>query len=830
MISELTGQVKVVEDILGSFDFGVNLRHLLSGPSGSGKSWVVREIARQWRHSGNAVYVTTGDLLNSKRSYYPFFATPNEFVHRQDSESLKMIMSEGGKSIPGFGHVISATLHTLFQREKTRRRRETLYLSDVEFEILHRIETADGKRPILLIAENFHWWDENSLECLKVLLSTSLWDIYPSLIDLHCIFVVTEDQTAVVPLVVSELLNGMTPTHHSLKHVAEAEFAKILKAFGYSEPLSDKARRFLFAICGGNLHTMRCIAQDLSERRYELRDLSENSSSARLSDVALHGIELRLRQITSSAPPLLHVLRAASVVGLSFSDADVQCVTKLPDAQIVETLKQAQLLSLVERQETNYTFGHEVLRDYFVNWNVEDGYKYNEAYAECLRLTRPGEYAQRAMHLELAGKKEQASELHLITRLQQWRRGTVREESRPKKELLRGESGSLGQYERNIMKAYENYFSHYYEACISDLQRIEDLYSNLLLAERDYLLSLALMKGAGRQKRARACEILSDWRDCQNSEGEQWARLMSSLLIGYIHTDRYDEARRIERELMKYYAGRVQLDQQAEVGINILRRKSNAIHAAEIAAERTLQAADFFGPLSKDGPPHNPVEFFMALSNLSGNLLVSGKFEEAFEYARVAIDVFEKHSLFRLHGVEKPINNFVLASYLSDRVSPAEAARILAGAIELAGEGGDSILVRNNRAVLSALGGDLGWALQEFQALAKQIEDREIEDSFYLYFIRSNLIALLFLSGDKTDAISRWSKLEDAIPFIAEADRVFLIRRHEMQKQAFERIEAGDIEGWHTYLQKNFQNELGRPWQFYGRGFLVSDLQFWSES
>ena len=57
------------------------------------------------------------------------------------------------------GSVITGTAQALSRLQPARQRAKKLYLSEVEQGILFELDRLARKRPVLMIADNLHWWD-----------------------------------------------------------------------------------------------------------------------------------------------------------------------------------------------------------------------------------------------------------------------------------------------------------------------------------------------------------------------------------------------------------------------------------------------------------------------------------------------------------------------------------------------------------------------------------------------------------------------------------------------------------------------------------------------
>jgi hypothetical protein len=142
----------------------------------------------------------------------------------------------------------------------------------------------------------------------------------------------------------------------------------------------------------------------------------------------------------------------------------------------------------------------------------------------------------------------------------------------------------------------------------------------------------------------------------------------------------------------------------------------------------------------------------------------------------------------------------------------------------------DRQLILNNFMVVLALAGHCDEALHIGYKVEREIRDLRKDDAYYRYFVQTNMAGLFHLSGRRSEGEQLWHELETRVPTIPQEDRPYLVERQQLQLDAFAEVATGDAAGWHDYLQRKHPVMLGDGWRFFGRGFLLSDIQFWSES
>src|SRR5580698_1690777 len=143
---------------------------LIEGPPGVGKSWLAKGIGALWERSGGATVVIEGDPLRTDVSLYPFsFAMVGLAKGWGSVVPAIANVAKAGEVLLGTAGLITNTVELLDSVRRRRRGSRAVLLDDQEQQILHELGSLARKRPLLLIADNLHWWDEASLALLAQL-------------------------------------------------------------------------------------------------------------------------------------------------------------------------------------------------------------------------------------------------------------------------------------------------------------------------------------------------------------------------------------------------------------------------------------------------------------------------------------------------------------------------------------------------------------------------------------------------------------------------------------------------------------------------------------
>lgn len=298
------------------------------------------------------------------------------------------------------------------------------------------------------------------------------------------------------------------------------------------------------------------------------------------------------------------------------------------------------------------------------------------------------------------------------------------------------------------------------------------------------------------------------WCDCQ----------MAQLSFLVNSGEDIDIAKHICKELTYYYTTKSYAP-FAQKGIYALKRKWSALYSVEKAVLKTEESVQYF----RCGK--YPSQYLMALNNHAANLIVLGKYAAAMEYLGEAMGAIQ---CFPTVSVNKAylLNNYYLCAVLAEEISPAEAYKKLYYIIEQKDFGDWAIIPKLNCAIYMALAGELSHAEEALRVLEKI--SLKLCDDYYIFYVYANLAAVLYLQGESTKAVSLLQDHCLQPPLLLKAtERVYM---EERVKEWISVMETTEIENPHTfdiYLLDRHPAET--QWSSIGRGFLYSDIQFWSE-
>jgi hypothetical protein len=814
-LEELNGQQAAIDGILARRGTPTKEIVIITGSQGSGVTWTLEHTATMWQSSGGASIVAKGEPFARERELFPWLMLTSPGAKRLARfEVLKSGISHGSRAIPVVGQVTSFLIDELLNYRKRRIAREAVALTQQEQDLLFVIQASSQHKRLLLTIDNIEAWDRASWGLLGLVLSDSLHQLYPAIADALVLVGANNETLSRLRPISSDL----PITEYSIKSLNQNEFSVALSTFGI--PItSESEMNSLYGVTDGRLD----LVHDLG---VHIRLSSSDDLTCATDGFYDRLIDRRITSLEAKVPDLQRFLAIAAILGERFSIEEIRCLTGYSQENLNTIVRLAADEHFISAQGDFLGFSSTALHQHFYREQSSEYCAYHGKLAECVRTIRAGDYEYRLHHLLLGGNDEEALTCYALAAL------SAKRQQRPT--LGQTDVSKLSgwidvrDYLATMTAAYDSYESHSFSQALQILDKIEGFLPDVLIAERDYLESQILSKTHGVIDYERAVEILGRWGGLKTREPEVWSRIGQVLIVGLVQVGRIDEARKLEADLEAYYWSHRKVDPWALYSLNVLRRRSECLHHLPTATIHLERALAYFGPLDSQTPPRHPIQYYYALVNLVGNQIAGGHFDEAFQRALDLETFVSDHSMIRWPGLENAANNSILAGFLSRNLLVSKASDMMTHVYESATGVGDRLLIQNNHAVLLIYANQLARAQDLLEKAFSELSADTKPDEYHFYFVGNNLALLRAIAGDISGAQDLFGKCGDGIDRLQVAIRQTLRRRHELLALGLASGQEFSKEELDMYLLDHYPMQIGPQWAFYGRGFLLSDIQFWT--
>lgn len=825
-LTALLSQDTVAAAIVDSLQLAATRIGRLTGPPGSGKTHVALLAGATWRDRGGACVLALGDSHYSSRQLYPFLSGLSEFprdwrgLAKQGSRSALRVAD----ALVGTGGVATSVFDLLASALRQNTDRVLRTLSSLEQEVILELRRLAREKQLLLIADNAHCWDRDSLSLLREVLSDRLRHAIPELQAISLLLVDTHGQDSAAHGDDFDFLcESSGSATWELAYVSEHDFGEVLAALGLSEPLPDHVLAKLYSATGGHLKLAEQLVAYLEQsNRSDLNQLEETEFFTSL-------LSARIASLGAVGANIAQLLSLASVIGIGFDERELRCLAGQERTDLPELLRRAQSIRFLDLGPGRAQFSHEVLRTFFLQQQEEsDIREHRRKFAECLAIIRPSDYETRAAVLLEAREVDRGRELFALALVARLRRG------HPSAKVLRdariefgGDDGFLAFVEV-LARGYAAVASGGFKGALPALKTSSPQESPLMTAERNYVAALCCLELQTAQGIAEGCSILGTWEAELTREPELHLRFLLLLQQAQVLANEFDNARQTEKGLERLLAIRARHDADAAAMLQIQNRRAAAINAPEVAEVRIRQAVAFFRRGTGDRN-RDILELYRALTNHAAVLICLGRNADAYSTAQEAerIALEESSTAPRLDVLA---GNLVLAGLRSGVFDAQLASEMQRSVIDSRAAGGDDFLHRCNLVAYLLLAGEDTEADQELHALETEIDSHEYVETYLLYYARALRVAFLGLQGYESAGAEHGS-MDALVRRLRWPGAPYIRRRHILLTHYFDAIgNTEDRADADRVLLARHPEEIGPAWSYYGRVVPCCELAFWSDS
>ncbi len=826
-LAALLGQIKTTEGIWEDLRDPMVRITRLTGPSGSGKSYIAREVASRWCNAGGRCVVAVGDDDNSWRELYPLL-TGLSSAHRDWADlattaarsAVRVVEAAAGS--PGVGSSIFDLLGAAFRQRTMRALRA---YADAERAIILDLNHLGRSHDLLLVADNAHWWDVDSLQLLRSVLSDRLRKAMQPLESLVVLLVDTADEQAAVEPEKFGSLTAMCDEHtHRTERCGRDKFPELLKAFGYEGELPDDVLRLLFDVTGCHLKLVEQVTA------YAMETGNGSLLTSADGDYLASLAHARFASLGASQPEVTELLVRAAVLGLSFTERDLQCISDKKRADIRSLVEMAHRIGFVEPKAEEICFCHDIIRTAILKDRTPQHLRpVYEKLAQCLSILRPGDYSARTQALLEAEDRDGAREMIALAGVSQIRRGVESTRVWHRITSRLPADAALHAHLKVIADGYAAVEAGDFARAIPGLRTPlvgETLY---MAAERNYLAAICSMEMQTTAGAVEAQSILESWVPRLEREAELEIRFLLLLQQAQVLANLIEEARKTESQIEQRLLERSGYDPHATVMLQVQNRRATAVNAPEVAVVRISEAVNFFRRGTGDGT-RDRLELFRGLSNLTSIEIRLGNFDAAFRHAREA-ERLAAESPDSVHRLDVFASNFVLAAYRSNAIDLDEAIIRQRQIVDSPEGSGDKLLQRCNLAGFLVLAGRDDDGAAHLGELEDEMQAGDFDEGYLVFYLYSTAVAAAAFRGDIDEALRRHKNKDKFVTQLRWPGAPYVRRRHQRIAEALPTFDCArarqDVD--EMFLHGG-RMEIGPAWSYYGRLIPSCSLNFWSDS
>ena len=792
---------------------------LFTGPKGCGKSAVSEELADSLKENWQ-VFLIAGTGMESP-PYYTWYSASHKLSNQ---EKTRITDVSFGVNFEPIGLPVGLEISLALSSG------ESVLFNSNEQAILKSIyRKAEEKENILLIAEDYSSWDPAS-KTLLMKMAAARSSVFG------------EDKFVHIVLVDSSLDNtdiamGYAPFKIHINDISFNDIEQIVGQQPYIKALQ--------------VHDLERIVQFTG---YDLRliNLAVHYHQESPESSKIHSLEELLEKRISYMPKeqqnVCRTLECVSIINTLFSEKEA---AYLLDQELIHTervLDEAASLQLI-RKRYAYDFPNLEIQRYFeAKLDTEKKYLHYR-FAQYLQNHFPEDYFSRAYHLFLS--EEAYSEHNIleaaylmvieIVRRKELTGGApelVLDERL--NEIIKCLPQSIDQVvKKNISSFMEgNYLlnqCNYLEAALH-FNSLHFMYATKAFsieALRLLLLSYVQLADDLYEIKRVADDLYNSISDLDLHEDELWCR--SALLLLEVYGDRHIQLDRFQL-LKSGFDTRIRKHMYQSAFRTLHARyacKATLFFNSVISVKLTEESCEYYRTYN------SIINLYFSLCNNAANRIVCGEYEEAKKRLQECKEIINENPDIRFPSTYKIENNIVLNTFLQSegvlfdyqsrrKEIILSAASQAVGQLEnIRGQQGYEVshVIEFNLLSMFMLIGNENKTSDMLRNFRKEYKHL---DAFYRYYYHNACCSHSLLTGNFTEAIEHLEILENLEVILLSGSTKILNKRNQILHQLLdERFQSNAFDYNYEFIRRGFHIQDPSA-SFWGRGFLLSDLQFLS--
>ena len=705
--------------------------------------------------------------------------------------------------------------------------KQNFVLTSTEESLIDGIRKQSAGRPnILFVADNYEFWDIPSKQFLQKIMHSQL-----NLLDEFYIatLFVSHDRVTI---------DSNIPCFDiPIEEITNDSIIYILRQKGYSGRINIKDIR----ACAGNNLILAIMAADYYEK--------SDSRILNFSDI----MEKRCKDLSPQNQKACKILEPLSIIDSCFTKDEAAYFIDTSLSATVETEYLAEeYLTLAEEQmfivgEESYHFVNEQIKAYFKKQLSKKEEYHHRKFSDYLQKQHPEDYFNRGKHLKLSMRTNDPQiifEAWQLLFLAYLRRSSELGKMDDIYNILANIDSLLNclNHQSKIVQlhtlneflvGYQEFSKYNYKKAIIHLQSITPsrlIPASLVECQRLILLCHIQLAENPIAINQLAEELFETINTSDFYEAEQYCR--TALVLLDVYSNRINDGQKVKiikkkfNQIIQQHMGNV-IFEEFEACYN---RKASLYYSAIVASRQTNESINFYhNHFNRNG-------LYMALCNHLGNTIVAGDYITARHTLDKCDEMLKKNDGWYYPSRYKVENNRILLEFLlNEKECIGNPNHYLAMVKKTALAFSEIILRQENEISHVILFNYLGLSfLCGAKSVEKELKEvtRELQDidEYYQYYLHDLLFAQALLHNNVSVAQKELCLLMALdIPLLREYKQIFRKRQIEQEHllDAPQKLNGNPMK-YHATISAACAHIQDSSCQFFGRGFLLSDLQFLS--
>ena len=793
---------------------------LFTGPKGCGKSVIINELVtglgRKWQ-----VFSISG-TGEASPPYYTWYADSHKSIKQSKMgiTNISFGVTFEPMGLP-FGLEIGLDLSS----------EHFIYNSNEQAILKELRRKANRKEKILFIAEDYYSWDTASKELLTKIIFTKS-TIFTKNKSIHTILVDSSPSKTSIPTPLGNIALKI-----QIDDITCRDVQQIIRQQPYMRSLEMYNLENITRFTGYDLRLIN-LAIHYQQGNPEITGVQS------LTEL----LERRIACMSQEQKSICKTLECVSIINSLFSEKEAAYLLNQDLINTERALQEAVNLNLIRKRHA-YDFPDSEIQKYF-----EDRLDFEKKYlhrrlAKYLQMNFPEDYFSRAYHLHLseqAYSEQNALEAAYLMTIEIVRRkeltGNISEPIL--EDLLHVLLELLPPLVDDIVKTNINDFKEgndllrqcNYLKAVTYFSNMNLVYATETFAIevlRLLLLSHVQLADDLDEIKRLADRLYEQISDTELHEDEIWCQ--SALLLLEVYGDRH-----IHRKKFQWLKNGFEMRVRAHMYQSAFRTlharyacKAALFYNSLLSVKLTEESCGYYRNYN------SVLNLYYSLCNNAANRILSGDYTGAETRLKECKNIVAENSNIQFPSTYKIENNLIINTFLQSEGCPFDLSSRKRGAIipaaaesveqltQLRGKQGHEVshIIEFNLLSMYMMTEDknkVSNMLLQFEKKYKYL------DTFYKYYYHSACCSDNIITGNFINASNHLDTLENLDVLMFSGFTKILTRRNQILHQLIDDKFSGDAFDYNYEFLKRGIRVQDPSASFWGRGFLLSDLQFLS--
>ncbi|MBF0650420.1 ATP-binding protein [Dysgonomonas sp. GY75] len=784
----------------------------LYGESGTGKTYLLRNLYSDLNNSGYKCILLKGDIGKKEIDYYPLDEYL-EKIYKIKKVSTNVVMNLISE-IPVVGKATNEILKEVVDYDQFNEQKDIFNIHTFQIHkefSLQLLSLINQNKKVVIFCDDIQYFDQKTANYLYDIFRKLQYNFSAN------ISLINSINTSAPNKGISFLNNKETDIH--LKLPDKKQIREIIKQWKFQKELSEEMLEVIHISTGGHLYLIQCIVEYLSTG-----EVMYSSHLIDKKNLLFKIIETRLKDFGDNRDEAREMFCSLSLIGEQASNNEIHCLMGNSN-NLCDIINESISLNLLTIKDDYIYFSHEIVKSCFDLFANEFSNAFYLKYSNCIKEISPSHYAKRALLSQKINDYSTADIYYALYALQRFRNGMFGEVANIQDRLISPNKAIITDYLKKLLECYRLVFDGQDSVALLELYVIPDSLPFYLLVEKQYLICLIQFKSNNIENRKEALlqmnEIIAS---LEKEELEIWTRCMFLKFALEAEICLVNEAKITRTRLINTLSKRIPFDKESAKLLNRICLYSDIIDPPELSHKKLITLVNQLEKEVNNEKYDSILELYIAETNLSGNALILSEYDTAVKSSYKAIWLINEFSLVHFSHREVCYNNLYLALFFFNENEVDQIIDKYKAIFDVRSEE-DEILIITNLAGLLVANGKHEEALQ----LIEKNECNNEVDIYYHYYYQLNYAIILYLNKQQDAALQQLIEIGKYTDQVSSNITKYYNKHYNLLLYILENEDCINLQEIQQKFEEKQSVYLSPIWTKFKKGYLFSDLQIWTE-